>query len=1182
MNKPSCEKKVLLFFTQNPYPGKTGTHKRCLTIISALQQLGCHVTFFSHAEYGPYKWDQDSHRFFEEKDVTVVLYKSNEADEVFSANAHAKNPNHLNLAYHCPPGLVAQFKNVYNSVKPDIVFIFYAYSSGLLSAIDPSICLTIMDSIDLVSLSSMLQHRLSALLGPPPYNPLQVNSAVVDEDFFKQFSLEANADEFSLYDLYDYTLVVSQHEASEIAKNTRKTKVEYLPITFSVPARRNNYAGDPVFVAADNLFNVQAYMYLACRIVPILVQINSQFQLKVVGEITKNLVPIRGMDFKGFVPDLRELYESACCAVCPIIGGTGMSVKVIEAMAHGVPVVVLRNNTQESLVRHGVDGFIANNAEEFACYLMLLYNDRELCARMGAAAREAVVQNFSDNVVVQKLGNIFAMHQKKSSILLKYDRKPNIRVLYDISVLGLSVAHVTARTGIFRVVEHVAQGLAKSPHIDLSFCSTQSFMEDAPYTADACRQYLALHPEFSHIPFFGADIPEADIFHSPFHGIPDVVTTPIRFLTVYDLIPVLLPQFVPQHSVQLQSRMLRMLKPQDRCICISEATKNDLCRFTGLSPERAYVSHLAADPGIFYPFTDIQRQVEIRQKYNIGTVPYILCLCTLEPRKNIDHVLRAFARLVREGRAGNTRLVLTGTKGWDFDRIFNEIDNNPELHKRIVLAGYVPDEELAALYSGAMVFVYMSLYEGFGLPPLEAMQCGVPVITSNTSSLPEVVGDAGIMLDPQDLEGLCRALQEVVVNPELHTEMSKRSLVQAANFSWDRCVEETIAAYKNAIHDQKGKPCTVGEPAIVIDGVIFQLQHGRPFGISRMWWSLLTELAGTSLAGRIVLLDREGTAPEILGTRRRRMSAFRMGNALNEVAALDQICREEEASLFISTYYTFTTATPSLLMLYDMIPERFDMVGLDAPNPEWRDKYHAISNSPAFSAISQSTARDLATFYPQAAQRPLMVAPCAVSDNFRVHSEEEIVAFKAANGIDRPYFLLVGRRDPHKNAALFFRSFAQLPDRERYAIVMAGGGNVLEPELRELAGPAAGYAGFFSDQDLSLAYSGAIALVYPSLYEGFGLPILEAMQSGCPVITCQNSSLPEVAGSAALYVGEYDVEAMTQALLAVQQPDVRGYLIKRGLERARLFSWQKSAELLVDAIQKTVVASGEKPMSGGK
>lgn len=757
-----------------------------------------------------------------------------------------------------------------------------------------------------------------------------------------------------------------------------------------------------------------------------------------------------------------------------------------------------------------------------------------------------------------------------------------IRVLYDISVLGLARTFFpAARTGIFRVVEHIVQGLATSPEIKLMFCSTQGLTEDAPDTALACRAYIAEHPEYAHIPYYESDFPITDIFHSPFHALPQEIEAPVRFLTVYDLIPLLFPQFIPAGATRLQELTLSLIKPQDRFICISQATKGDLCKVADINPERAVVTHLAADPKIFYSISDNDVLASVKKKYGIGSEPYLLSLCTLEPRKNIDHVVRAFARLVREDKADCTKLVLVGTKGWDFKRIFGEIDNNPELHSRIVLAGYVPDEDLAPLYSGATVFVYMSIYEGFGLPPLEAMQCGVPVITSNTSSLPEVVGDAGIMLDPQDLDGLCHALNAVIVNNELQVEMSQRSLQQALLFTWDRCVEDTISAYKNALIGSRLKVGGVKEPVIVIDGVIFQLQHGRPFGISRLWLSLLTELAATPLAQRIVLLDRAGTAPQIPGIQVLKIPAFQLGTGFDEVANLDRICRELQAELFISTYYTYTIATPSLLMLYDMIPERFDSVGPAAPNPEWRDKYHAIANSSAFVAISDSTARDLATFYPQAAQRPLTVIPCAVSEDFREHSAEEIAAFKASSGIDRPYFLLVGRRDTHKNVALFFQAFALLPNRERYAIVMAGGGNVLEPELRELVGPAAGYAGFFSDQDLSLAYSGAIALVYPSLYEGFGLPILEAMRSGCPVITCQNSSLPEVAGSAALYVGEYDYEEMSRALVSVQQPGVRGYLIKRGLERARLFSWQKSAKLLADAIQKNVGVSGAKQTTGG-
>lgn len=1164
MNNNLIGKKVILYFNQNPYPGKTGTHKRCLAIIDAFQQLGYQITFLSHAEYGPYFWDQESRQYFDRKNVEVVLYHSSPTDRAFVAQAQLNNQDVLNLECHCPPGLAGLFKKIYELLKPDVVFIFYVYSSGLLQAIDASDCTTIVDSIDLVSLSSVLQQKLLPVLGPPPYEPWSVNPLVVNESFFSQLSLTPSNLEFSLYDLFKYTIAISQQEAEMISKNTNKTVVEHIPVTSSIPSTTNSYMGNPVFVAADNPFNIQAYLYLASRVMPALLQLYPQCEIQVVGEIAKKLIPSDGINLRGFVSDLSELYATACCAACPIIGGTGMSVKVLEAMAHGVPVVVLRNSTQESLIRHGVDGFIANDAQEFVRYLAVLYNDRALCAQMGAAARQMVVQNFSDAVVVQKLATILSRCNKADA----NKAKGRIRVLYDISVLGLSLDYADARTGIFRVVEHVARGLAKSSEIELTFCSTEALMQYAPQTADACLRYLALHPEFNHIPFCDATLSDADIFHSPFHGLPDAVTIPIRFLTVYDLIPILFPQYVPQNSVQLQKRMLQLLRPNDSCICISESTKTDLCSYLNTPPEKAYVSYLAADPAIFYACTNKQQQLAVRQKYNIGNAPYILSLCTLEPRKNIDHVLRAFARLVREGRVGDTRLVLTGTKGWDFNRIFSEIDDNVELRNRIVLTGYVPDDELAPLYSGARVFVYMSLYEGFGLPPLEAMQCGTPVITSNTSSLPEVVGDAGVMLDPNDLDGLCQALQDMVDNDEFHDCFAEHALKQAARFSWERCVDDTIAAYRKALAGYDHTLQSKRETTIIIDGVIFQLQHGRPFGISRLWQSMLTELGKLPIGRRIILLDRAGTAPDVPGIRKRNITAYAVGSALGEAAVLDALCAEERAGLFLSTYYTFTTTTPLLLMLYDMIPERFDTVGPEASNPEWRDKYHAVTHASAFAAISMSTARDLATYYPEVAMRPMTVVPCAVSEVFRSHSAEEIAAFRAASGIAKPYFLLVGRRDQHKNVGLFFRAFAKLANRADYALVMAGNTQPLEPDLREMAGDAEGYAGFFTDEALSLVYSGALALIYPSLYEGFGLPMLEAMRSGCPVITCQNSSLPEVAGSAALYVGEQNSEEMLQALQAVQQPEVREYLVKRGVQRAARFSWQDSAGRLVQLIEE--------------
>ena len=188
-----------------------------------------------------------------------------------------------------------------------------------------------------------------------------------------------------------------------------------------------------------------------------------------------------------------------------------------------------------------------------------------------------------------------------------------------------------------------------------------------------------------------------------------------------------------------------------------------------------------------------------RAKYAIPDAPYVLTLGTLEPRKNIHRVIRCFAKTVLEEKIDDLCLVLVGAKGWSYGEAFEELGRYPSLRKRIVLTGYVDLEDLAPLYSGALSFVYPSFYEGFGLPPLEAMKCGVPVITSNTSSLPEVVGDAGIMVAPTDEDALSHAMLKIFRDSSLRARMSERSLARAALFSWEKCVEETIRAYKIAI-----------------------------------------------------------------------------------------------------------------------------------------------------------------------------------------------------------------------------------------------------------------------------------------------------------------------------------------------------------------------------------------------
>ncbi len=422
-----------------------------------------------------------------------------------------------------------------------------------------------------------------------------------------------------------------------------------------------------------------------------------------------------------------------------------------------------------------------------------------------------------------------------------------MNVLYDISNLGYGHRDAKHRTGIARVIESLAYALVAVSDCNITFCAgeynqeaegyvrSSTQLSHIPFISNGCKQWmLRTHDTLGQklgtqagvpspalralkkalyfldrtvgqtaFPMSATAMKEADIYHSTFQPLPQQVKRSqlAKMLTIYDLIPILYPQYYGNDTFlqDFLKQAVYSLSPQDYALCISQATKNDFCSYTGHDPTRAFVTHLAADSALFYPCTDQDARCAVLQKYSLPDQPYLLSLSTLEPRKNIEHVIRCFVQLVKEQNIADLCLVLAGAKGWNYERVFAELDAAQDVKNRIIITGRVEDEDLAALYSGAMAFTYMSHYEGFGLPPLEAMQCGVPVITSNTSSLPEVVGDAGIMLDPNDDDGLCAAMLKLHQSEELRQEMSKKSLARAQQFSWERCGRETITAYKQAL-----------------------------------------------------------------------------------------------------------------------------------------------------------------------------------------------------------------------------------------------------------------------------------------------------------------------------------------------------------------------------------------------
>jgi glycosyltransferase involved in cell wall biosynthesis len=359
-------------------------------------------------------------------------------------------------------------------------------------------------------------------------------------------------------------------------------------------------------------------------------------------------------------------------------------------------------------------------------------------------------------------------------------------------------------------------------------------------------------------------------------------------------------------------------------------------------------------------------------------------------------------------------------------------------------------------------------------------------------------------------------------------------------------------------------PAEKAYPVIVIDAAYYQLNRT---GIGRVWATLLKKWVASGFAHHLVVIDRAGTAPKISGVTYRTAPLYDYEQSLVSREFNEMICQEEQASLFISTYYTTPLSCRSAFMAYDMIPE---VHGWDLSVCYWQAKRQAIGHASAFMAISSNTAEDLSRLFPHITSSEVSVTYCGVDSHFQPASAEQVAQFKMAWGITKPYFLVVGKRHQYKNFLLLLLAFQEMPNRESFSVVCVGGGP-LEEEYQIFSRQFSMHMLNLSDHELALAYGGAVALTYPSLYEGFGMPVVEAMACGCPVITCKNSSLREVAGEAALYVGEADVQGMIQALQQVQQSSVRKQLAQAGVEQAKRFSWFRMAEDVANVLLKNTL-----------
>ncbi len=297
---------------------------------------------------------------------------------------------------------------------------------------------------------------------------------------------------------------------------------------------------------------------------------------------------------------------------------------------------------------------------------------------------------------------------------------------------------------------------------------------------------------------------QLDICHWPFEAVFLNIPRVAHVMTMHDLIVLRHPDWLTPLYVQENTHNLRQIaRFATRIIADSEHTRRDAINLLGIPPERIDVVPLAAGPG-FAPPSDRARADAVVARYGLRDGDYVFSWGIISERKNYVRLAAAFKAIIARNPALTTRLVLAGDWGWLTEPIKEGLAALG-LGERLVMPGRVPQDDLPALIHGARAVAYVSLYEGFGLPPLEAMACGTPVVASNTTSVPEVVGDAGLLVDPYKVADIAVALERVLTDDALRAELAARGLRRAADFSWTHTAELTMETYRRALAARQGE-----------------------------------------------------------------------------------------------------------------------------------------------------------------------------------------------------------------------------------------------------------------------------------------------------------------------------------------------------------------------------------------
>jgi glycosyltransferase involved in cell wall biosynthesis len=663
-------------------------------------------------------------------------------------------------------------------------------------------------------------------------------------------------------------------------------------------------------------------------------------------------------------------------------------------------------------------------------------------------------------------------------------------------------------------------------------------------------------------------------------------------VTVHDLAFLHDPSHFTKHGVRFFHRAIELARRDaDIVVCPSQTTLED-CITHGFDPAR-----LRLVPwGIVAEPATAEAVEHVRDAFGL-TRPYVFWNGTIEPRKNLGVLVEAFRQVIASG-AADVDLVLAGPEGWN-----DELDAlGASVGERVHRTGFVSPADLAALHAGAELFCFPSVREGFGLPVLESMAQGTPIVTSRGTSTEEVMGpdgEAGVLIDPADPGALAEVLGSLLGDPERLASMGEAAATRAASFTWERTALGLAAAFDEAIASGATASATTGRTPAARRRPDPPRSGQRRVGMNLLW--LVPGVVGgseeytTRLLGALREADPEDLEvtlyvnslltdayPELAQGFRTRIGPVTGANKASRVAAentwLGWRSRRDRIEVMHHLGGIFPAWRPSstVLTIHDLqplaMPEHFSSA---KRNFSAFVIPRSVQAAPVIVTLTEFTKRDLQARLGVDPDRVVVVPPGFDVPVGAIAADAE-PRVRAAYGLgDAPYFLFPAKTWPHKNHELLLRAFALVHEaRPDALLVLTGGEAHSEPRLVALArelriSDAVRRTGRIPARDVDVLYRGAVALAFPSLYEGFGIPVLEAMSRGCPVLAARATALPEVVGDAGLLLPPDDPERWSEAMVRVLEDDeLRDRLIGAGQRRAREYDWEASAEVLADVYRR--------------